>query len=251
MSARILLLDIETAPSIGYVWGKYDQNVIENVQDWYILSFSCKWLDEKQVYVKALSDYKGYRRNLIDDSHLIKDLWAFLDEADIIVAHNGDSFDIKKINARFLVNGFKPPSSYKTVDTLKIARKHFKFDSNKLGDLGKSLGVGAKVPHVGFALWKGCMSGDMAAWEVMKQYNVQDVVLLEEIYLKLRPWGAHPDVTLYSHTVGSGHACPSCGSDHTQRRGVAIARTRKYQRWNCQDCGSWFQGEIEKVEKKK
>jgi DNA polymerase elongation subunit (family B)/predicted RNA-binding Zn-ribbon protein involved in translation (DUF1610 family) len=243
MSAKVLMLDIETAPSVGYVWGKWDQNVIEFQQDWYILCFGYKWLGEKKVTVKALPDYKGYKPGGSDKA-LIMDLWRVLDEADIVVAHNGDSFDIKKSNARFLTHGLNPPSSYKTVDTLKIARRHFKFDSNKLSDLGGYLGVGDKLKHAGFAVWRGCMQGDASAWKVMVDYNAQDVSLLESIYLRLRPWGAHPDVTLYGEHSTSGTACPSCGSSHTQRRGVAVAKTRKYQRWNCQSCGSWFSGPI-------
>lgn len=247
MAAKILLLDIETAPSLGYAWTKYDTNIIEFERDWFILCFGFKWVGEKGVTVRALPDYKGYRKQPCNDEALIRDIHALLDEADIVVAHNGDSFDIKKINARFLVHGLKPPSTYKTVDTLKWARKHFKFDSNKLNDLGRVLGVGTKVPHVGFALWKGCMSGELEAWEVMKQYNAQDVVLLEEVYLRLRPWGNHPDVTLYAPGVAGAPACPSCGSGHVHRRGVAVARSRRYQRLNCQDCGSWFQGELVKT----
>lgn len=244
MSAKILLLDIETAPSLGYVWGKWDQNVIAFEQDWYILSFAYKWLDGTSVTVHALPDYKGYSsRKPADDGRLIADLWAVLDAADIVVAHNGDSFDIKKSNARFLTHGLPPPSTYKTVDTLKIARKHFKFDSNKLNDLGGYLGVGNKLPHIGFAIWRGCMSGDLHSWEVMKQYNAQDVVLLENIYLKLRPWANHPDVSMYGDPTDKP-TCPNCGGHHVQRRGTAVARTRKYQRMNCQSCGSWFQGEL-------
>jgi DNA polymerase elongation subunit (family B) len=243
MAAKILLLDIETAPSVGYVWGKYDQNVIEFERDWYMLSFAYKWLDKAGVTVKAIPDYKGYTKDVQDDGNLIKDLWEVLNAADIVVAHNGDSFDIKKSNARFLTHGLPPPASYKTVDTLKIARKHFRFDSNKLGDLGEYLGVGGKMPHIGFAIWRGCMQNDPKSWQVMKDYNAQDITLLEAIYLRLRPWASHPDVNLYSDDAGKGH-CPSCGSGHVQRRGKVIAKTRAYQRWNCQGCGAWFQGDI-------
>jgi predicted RNA-binding Zn-ribbon protein involved in translation (DUF1610 family) len=253
LTAKILLLDIETAPSLGYVWGKYDQNVIEFQQDWFVLSFAYKWLGDATVNVKALNDYKGYRPGG-SDARLIADLHSCLDAADIVVAHNGDRFDIKKSNARFLAHGLPPPATYKTVDTLKVARRHFRFDSNKLGDLAKSLGLGGKVPHVGFALWKGCMQGDPDAWKLMKEYNIQDVILLEEIYIRLRPWvNNHPDVTKFGKlpTVSGEHACPNCGSEHVHRRGLAVARTRRYQRLNCQSCGAWFQGDLEKLEKKK
>lgn len=241
MSARILLFDIETSPSLGYVWGKYDQNVIEFDQDWYILSVAWKWLEDADVYVRGLPDYSLYKKAPENDRDLVTDLWKLIDEADIVIAQNGDGFDIKKSNARFITHGLPPPSTYKTVDTLKLARKHFKFDSNKLGDLGKYLGLGTKLTTTGWSLWKGCLDGDPDAWKRMKEYNVQDVVLLEQIYLKLRPWATgHPNLNLYTATEG----CPNCGGNHVQRRGFNYAKVQVRQRWHCQDCHSWYSGKV-------
>lgn len=246
MSAKILLIDIETAPILGYAWAKYDTSLIDIVESFYILSFAYKWLGTNEIIVRSLPDYKDYKPGGSDKA-LMQDLYKLLDEADIVVAHNGTSFDIKKINARLLVHGLPPPSTFKIVDTLRIARKHFKFDSNTLNDLGQLLGVGKKIAHVGWAMWRGCMSGDSQSWKTMREYNVQDVALLEEIYLLLRPWTAHPDVTLYGERPKTElPGCPTCGSHKIQKRGIAVARTRRYQRLNCQDCGTWFSGALEK-----
>src|SRR5712664_1179773 len=194
-SAKILFLDIETAPSLGWVWGKWQQNVIDFKKDWYMLSFAYKWANEDQIHVKGLIDYPGYKRHTENDKALAKDLWKLLDEADIIIAQNGDAFDIPKINTRFLIHGLQPPSPYKTVDTLKIARKAFAFDSNKLDDIGHYLKIGRKLPHTGFHLWKGCMSGDPESWKTMKEYNAHDIDLLEQLYYKVRAWDKqHPQV---------------------------------------------------------
>ena len=246
MSAKIVLLDIETAPNLGWVWGKYDQNVIAFEEHWYMLSFAAKVLGEDVSFVRGLCDYDDYRSDLRNDFHLVSDLWAVLDGADIVVAHNGDAFDIKRSNARFIAHSFPPPSPYKTIDTLKIARKHFKFESNKLNDLGQYLEVGEKIPHVGFKLWRACMAGDLEAWEKMKEYNVQDLVLLEEVYLKLRPWAvSHPNLNLYGDRTDP-LKCPNCGSDHVQRRGYSHLVSQVRQRFNCTGCGRWFSGPVVK-----
>jgi DNA polymerase elongation subunit (family B) len=235
MSARIGLLDIETAPNVGYVWGKYDQTVIEFVQNWYLLCWTWKWLDDDAV------EFQGIEGQT--EEQIIKSLWEKFNQADVIVAHNGDAFDIKRSNARFVTYGLRPPSPYKTVDTLKLARKYFKFESNKLGDLGQYLELGGKVPNFGFNTWKGCMSGDAESWRIMREYNIRDVLLLEQIYRKLRPWADnHPDLSLF----GDRGSCPNCGGNHIQKRGFSIAITRKYQRLHCQDCGSWFKGPVVK-----
>lgn len=246
MTARIVLLDIETAPNLGWVWGKYDQNVIAFHSTTYILSFAYKVLSEAAITVRALPDYKNYSKDMENDKLLVQDLWSVLDEADIIVAHNGDAFDIKRSNARFVVHGLPPPSPFKTIDTLKIAKKHFKFESNKLDDLGQYLGVGEKMSHTGWKLWRGCMEGDPKSWERMKEYNVQDIQLLEGAYLRLRPWATtHPNLNLYGTGVNSLQ-CPSCSSDRIQKRGFSYAITQVRQRLHCKACGAWFSGAVVK-----
>ncbi len=242
--SKVVFLDIETAPSLGWVWGKWQQDVIDFKANWYILSFAVKEIGQP-VRVFGLIDYPGYENDKEDDKALMKDLWQVLEDADIVVAHNGDRFDLPKINTRFLTHGMQPPSPYKTVDTLQIARKIFKFDSNKLDELGRYLGVGRKMPHTGFHLWKSCMEGSKKAWAKMKRYNAQDVVLLEKIYFLMRPWAkTHPNVN-----KGEQYHCPKCGSNKVQRRGWSYTMLRRKQRFQCTNCTGWFEGSAVKVDK--
>lgn len=240
---KILLFDIETAPNLGYVWGKWEQDVIENEKDWYMLSFAYKWLDDKKVKAYSLPDFPAYKKDRENDKALVTKLWELFNEVDIIIAHNGDQFDIRKANARFMVHGLGAPSPYKTIDTKKVAKKYASFDSNKLDELGRYLGIGRKEQTGGFGLWKGCMSGDKKSWNKMVSYNKQDVILLEKVYLKLRGWMTnHPNVNLFTEEDG----CPACGSDHVQKRGFSIAGNKTRQRFQCQDCGKWSLGELSK-----
>ena len=238
----IILMDIETAPSLGWTWGKYEQTVIDTLRDWHVLSFSYKILGEKKVHVHALPEYSEYKKDKENDRGLIEELWKVVDSADIIIGHNLDKFDIRKTNSRFLTHSFPPPSPYKTVDTLKIARKFFKFDSNKLDDLGRYLGIGRKLAHTGFHLWRGCMEGDEKSWAIMKKYNIRDVILLEKVYFKLRPWAKN------HANVNQGEvACPKCGSKKVQKRGFSYTAMRKKQRYQCQSCTGWHEGSVVKI----
>jgi hypothetical protein len=243
--AKTLLIDIETAPSLGWVWQKWEANVIDFKKDWYILSFAYKWLDDKKVTAVSLEDSPSYKKGSEDDKWLVKQLWQILDQADIIIGHNSDAFDLPKINTRFLTHGMQPPSPYRTVDTLKIARKVFRFDSNKLDDLGRYLGIGRKLPHTGFHLWQNCMKGDPAAWKLMRAYNSHDVELLEEVYFIMRPWDRnHPQV---NQGLTVNEACPTCGSTKIQKRGFSYTLLRKKQRYTCLSCRRWFEGSAVKV----
>ncbi len=233
---NVLLFDIETAPSLGWVWGKYEQDVISFEQHWYMLSFAAKWLGTNKMISHALPDFKSYGKDKENDKELVAKLWELIDKADIIIAHNGDEFDLKKCNTRFVVHGMNPPSPYKTIDTLKLARRYFAFESNKLNDLGKMLGLGEKAETGGFKLWLQCMEGDKTAWDNMKKYNKQDVVLLEKVYMKIRAWNkSAPRMTEDKHN------CHCCGSFNTQSRGFNYTKMKKFNRYFCKDCGSWTQ----------
>lgn len=234
--ARILLYDIETTPNLAYVWGKYQQDVIAYDSEWHILCFAYKWLGEKRTHVVALPDFPLYKKDKTNDREVVKKLHELFDEADVIIAHNGDSFDQKKVHARFMVHKLGPPTPYRQIDTRKVARKYASFNSNKLDDLGRVLGLGQKLSTGGFSLWLGCMNGVQAAWNTMKRYNKQDVVLLEKVYLALRPWiSPHPAMNLMEERLDS---CPNCGGGHLVKCGTYFNRVSKVQVWQCQNCGA-------------
>lgn len=245
---RVLLWDIESAPALGYVWGKWEQNVLEFQSDWYMLSIAWKWLGEKATHVKGLCDYDRYATDPENDYDLTALAHRLFSEADVVVAHNGISFDSRKAQARMLFHGFDPPSPFKEVDTLRVARRHFAFTSNRLGDLCDTLGIGRKLETGGFQTWLGCMKGDPKAWRKMLKYNRGDVVILEQLYLRLLPWmPRHPNVAAIE---GGSDGCPKCGvSGQMQARGFATTAVSRRQRFQCTACGGWSQGRaIERLE---
>ena len=230
---KILVYDIETTPNLAYVWGRYEQNVLSYASEWEILCFSYKWLGQSKVHSVS-------KRGKKDDRAVCQKLWKLLDEADVVVAHNGDNFDNKKAQARFAFWGLGPPAPFRSVDTRKLAKKHFMFNSNKLDELGQHLGLGRKVHTGGFELWLGCMRGDRKAWAKMLKYNEQDVRLLERVYEKLKPWfTSHPNVAALK---GRPDGCPTCGSNKLKSYGWKHTNTRSYVRYRCISCGAFSRG---------
>ncbi len=231
---KILIYDIETSPNIGYTWAMYEQNVIKIIKESELLSYAYKWYgEEKEVTCVKRPDF-----TCSTDKSLARSLWKLFNEADIVIAHNGDEFDQKKARARFAFHGFAPHRPFRTVDTKKVAKRYFKFNSNSLDNLGTFLKVGRKLKHTGFELWEDCMAGKPAAWKLMEKYNIQDVKLLERVYKKLKPWmDNHPRASLLYGEVN----CPSCESRQVQRRGISFTNMGTRQRYQCQACGNWFQ----------
>lgn len=240
---KTLIVDIETAPILARVWRTWKENVGLNQieHDWYLLSYSAKWLGEKKIVYQDQSKAP----DIEDDRELMAGLHALLDEADIVVAHNARKFDVPKINARLILLGFQPPSPYKVHDTLDIAKKNFRFTSNRLEFLTSQLCTEKKMTHgkfPGFELWAQCLKGNPAAWREMKKYNIQDVKSLEELYLKLRAWD--PRAPVHGVFGDDGHVCPKCGSGAVQSRGTYRTSVGVYPRFQCNQCGGWSRGAV-------
>lgn len=250
MTPKIVFLDVETSPLLGYAWQTYDTNILSIVEPVKIICAAWKFLGDKRVNVQALPDYEGYVGGVVDDSRLVETLWSVLNAADVVIAHNGAAFDIKVCNARFIAHGLTSPSDYKVIDTLKVAKKNFKFSSNSLDELGKYLQEGKKLHTGGLETWLKCMAGDPVAWKRMKEYNVGDIELLERVYVRLRPFiSDHPNLNLIAprNIKKDEYACQSCQSTKTQKRGFTTTKAGRYQRYQCLSCGSWSTGPYERV----
>jgi hypothetical protein len=237
-SAKVLIIDIETAPINAYVWGIWQQNIgLNQIQsDWFCLTWAAKWLFEDKVYSGKLTKKEAIKQ---DDGRIIKGIWQLINEADIVIAHNAVKFDIPKLNSRFIINGLHPPLPYQTIDTLVHIRRQFGFTSNKLEYVQKLLNLHRKTDTGGMGLWIKCMAGDEQALTDMETYNVNDVRILEETYLHIRAWiKPHPNMGLFILDETQGR-CPSCGHHDLVEEGKPYyTSVNAYDVFRCRNCGS-------------
>lgn len=237
-SAKVLIIDIETAPIRAYVWGIWNQNIsLNQIQsDWFCLTWAAKWLFENKVYHARLTSKEVLKQ---DDNRIIRGIWELINQADIVIAHNGEKFDVPKLNSRFIINGLHPPLPYQQIDTLKHIRRQFGFTSNKLDYVNKLLNLDRKTDTGGFELWERCMQGDDKALKEMESYNVNDVRILEDTYLHIRSWiKPHPNMGLFILDESQSR-CPSCGSAELKEMGKKYNTTANaYASVRCDNCGA-------------
>lgn len=233
--AKVLLFDIETAPMLSYHWGLWNQNIQQSnvVKPSCMITWSAKWLFEEEVFNFKVTPEEIVER---DDKRITLALWDMLDESDIVIAHNLNGFDRKVANQRFLKYNLPPPSFYETIDTLTHSRRQFKHPSNRLDDICSFLGIEGKM-ETPKGLWQQAVEGSQEAIDIMAEYCDQDVRILEDVYLAMRPYiKPHPNIGLLES--GKGYKCPSCG--HTEHEFAGEYRTyvNVYDNLRCKSCGS-------------
>lgn len=238
---KILIFDTETAPLEAYVFSLWRQNIAwdHTISQWFMLCWSAKWLHSNDIMTDCLTGEEALKE---DDSRIMKSLWKLIDEADIVVAHNAKGADLPWMNTRFILNGLTPPKPYFTIDTLEIARKQFAFSSNKLDALAEYFGIEHKL-DTDFNLWRKCRHGDDAALAYMQEYNMKDVEILEEIFLKLRPWIKNfPNANNF--LASERPICATCGSEDLEELKGQYYYTSvgKYSLYRCKKCGAVTRG---------
>lgn len=239
---NVLVLDIETAPIIAYVWDLFDVTIPINQihTDRYIISWAAKWLDEpKSKMMYADKRHTGP----LEDKEILIQLRDLLDKADIVIGHNVKKFDVRRIVARFIAHKIRPPKPFKYIDTLTLQKEVADFPSNKLEyvtqmeDEYNRKYLHGKFP--GFLLWRECLAGNPKAWAELKRYNIHDVVVTERWYHRLKPYISHLMPKIYPLTKGSKH-CGTCGYVGRMQEGrPRYANVYKYRQNRCTKCGSW------------
>lgn len=244
---KILIWDIETSPYEVYVWHLW-KNVVPPsmmIKNRSILSWSAKWLFEDTIMGQHVTAEEAFDRK---DNSILPGLWKLLDETDIAIAHNGMSFDSKVSNARFAIAGMPPPMTYKQIDTLRSAKRVFNVASFTLEDMNEEFGLPLKMKHEGMDLWKKCVNFDRSALDLMLKYNKRDVSILEELYLKIRPYmKGHPNVALYINTTET--LCTNCGNESLEWGGYYYTPAGKYKSFRCDNCGAIGRSRISDLDK--
>jgi len=232
---KVLLFDLETSPLQVHTWhtGKQRISYEQIIDEWFLISYSCKWLFDSKVYGSVLTPDEAIHK---DDARITKELWHYFDKADILIAHNANGFDVPKAQTRFLLHKLAPPSPFQVIDTLLVARKNFRLSSNKLDYIGQLMLNERKI-HTEYALWLRCLAGDPKSLSDMLTYNKQDVLLLEDAYCLLRPYiRNHPNLAIYMEAHEP--SCPNCGSTDIKECGHYSTSVNRYLAFRCNSCGA-------------
>ena len=240
---RILILDIETSPIIAYVWGIKDQNLgLHNIKDdWYIMAFSAKWLGDSPSKIMYFDQRN--EKDPANDKRIITELWKLLDEADVVVTQNGESFDVPRIDGRMMLYGMKPYSPIQHHDTYRQL-KGKGFTSHKLEYLTAKFCVKyKKLKHKkfpGMSLWAECLKGNKEAWTEMQKYNNYDVLSTEELYLATRGWSRKNAPEMFEGD--DERLCKFCGEFRLTKQKKKLHRGVWHNQLQCQECGKWQLG---------
>ena len=238
--ARILVFDIETLYIVAGLWGPWNQNIQPHqiFKDWCMLSWSAKWLYSSDIMSDILKPDEIPDR---DDKRICESLWKLINAADVIISYNGNAFDVKAIQTRFAKHDMPRPMIGRSIDMFRVQKDQFRHTYNRLDWVNQVFDIKCKDKTC-FQDWIDCDNGDAVALKKMLDYNINDVKILEELYLKIRPWiKNHPNLALFSDT--ETEMCHTCmgGDLNWQPNGhdeYYITSVGKYQMYRCNKCGA-------------
>ena len=233
--SNILILDIETKPIKALVWGLFNQNISINqiLEPGGVLCVGLKWLGDKDSYMFSVWEH-GYEE-------MIKAVHSFMEEADALITYNGNKFDIPILRGACAEINLDPFPNIASIDVYRTVRT-LKLTSSKLAYVGPFFKIGKKIETGGMELWKGVMDGDAKLQTKMEKYCDQDVRLLEKVYLRLLPY-----IVQHPNLGGGSGSCPRCKSTKRTKRGTRLTAMYRIQRYKCQNCGGWHDGERKKI----
>lgn len=234
---KVLILDIETAPTRAFVWRFWQENVSVDqiIANSYMLTWAAKWYGEKKVLYDSLTLDEIAAE---DDSRIVESMADLIREADVLIAHNLDKFDHPVINTRAAKHGLENLGIQTNIDTLKLARKNFAFPHNSLDGIAAYFGLPRKL-KTEFKLWVDVVEGDEAALKRMLRYNKQDVKVLETVFDRMRPYIKRLP-RLFDPTARDDMSCQRCGAfDNFMRRGYYRTQLTNFVKLQCNQCGHY------------
>ncbi len=234
LGRKRLFFDIETSPNIGLFWSAgYKQRIDYNniIKERAIICICYRWENEKTTHSLQWDSKQN-------DKSMLRQFIKVANHANELIGHNGDRFDLKWIRTRSLFHGIEMFPDYTTIDTLKIAKNKFRFNSNRLDYIAQYLGLQGKL-ETEFDLWKDIVLKNCPkSMKKMVKYCKHDVEILEKVYHQLK-----------KHTYTKTHygvffnesreTCKECGCEDLtiQRTRVTSAGTR-FNIYKCDECGA-------------
>lgn len=247
--AKILIYDIEVLPLRAFVWGVFKQFIDTKtslITDRNLmLTHAYKWLGEDEVFYDALTPEEIEAE---DDSRIVLSLSEAMNEADIIIGYNLDRYDNRHVNAHRARLNLSPLNPFESIDLMKVAKKQFYLIRYTLAYVCSFLGLEQKTETGGMQLWIDCWKGKQDAIDKMVEYNIQDVKLTEDLYMRMRAWiHNHPNM---NHYVDSDvDVCPKCGSHDLEYIGEKRTQINAFDAYKCRECGGLIQKRLSNLNK--
>lgn len=239
---KIVLFDLETLPNLKEVMKVFPQlsaypGLTLKAQINSIIVFGYKIYGDKKAQAISAWDFPSWKKDVNDDYELCKQSYEILKDADAIITHNGKRFDWKFLKTRLLYHELPALPEIRHIDTCAENKRNLFTFNNRLNTIAQMFTKEEKMENGGWSLWCDVMERDPKAQKLMTEYCKQDVMVLEEVFKKLRPFIKNlPNYNIYQ--PGKTRLCPSCGSTRLKKHGMRTTKVSSYQRYICWDCGS-------------
>lgn len=225
---KILIYDIETTRMKAWVWwsGKQYVSADQLIDEAKIITIAYKWLGEDEITVLTWDEYDS-------DELMVKTFLKEYNKANMVIGQNNDKFDNRWVNARAMKYRLDINTYVKSFDIMKETKRLFRLPSYSMKYITKYLGVETKLEHEGIKMWQYIQEGtpkEKAEYlQKMVDYNRQDIVATEDMYLSLRKYMGHK-VHFGVLNGEEKFTCPNCGSKHVSLYKTTVTPAGTVQR---------------------
>ena len=226
--SKILIYDIETSRVPAMVWwtGKQYVGHKQLREEPKIITIAYKWLGEDNIHDLKWDENQS-------DEKLLEDFLVVYNKADMVIGQNNDRFDNRWVNARAMKYRLDVNVFVKSFDIMKQTKRLFRLPSYSMDYITKFLGVENKLQHEGIIMWDKIQFGNKAEQKEylnkMVDYNRQDIVATEDMYLSLRKYMGNKMHFGVANGLPS-FSCPSSGSLDVQLYKTTITPAGTIQR---------------------
>lgn len=228
--AKLLVFDLETT--------SLDAN------RGHIICAAAKWVGKPTVMTWRIDEGKNFGKSpesFYNDRHIVKGLIPLVEAADAVIAYYGSGFDVPYLNTRAFANKVLPPVPFTLIDPWKTASGKLKLARNTMDAVSTLVG-GRPKTHLPWGDWLKAQFGCHKSISKLLKYNINDIRVLEDVYLELRPIIAHhPYVGRIVSGGGAAGRCPACGGAHSTSHDTRRTRSFEVFRNRCKRCHTAFE----------
>ena len=134
-----------------------------------------------------IDEYPMWKKEIWNDSDIVKAIRERLKEFDVIVTHYGRGFDWPFLQSRLLKYGLPFLDEKLHIDCYRLAKKHLRISSRSLASLGRHCKIQEEKMKLPWETWEKASHGHIPSMDLLVERCISDTRITSDLFNKLVP----------------------------------------------------------------